>query len=287
MKNRHDFRIFDGFTLIEVLVVVAIIALLIAILIPSLGRVRWVAKKTVCCTNLHDLGLSFMEYTSVSRDYFPLTQSPSDDSLLTLWKAHSLKNPKILICPATKNVVRLESLKTPPAVEGSWLSMAAPQIWVPCLTPRSDIEDAAGGGPDDSAGGMSYEYQGMYRLKPTSGTPVAHKRSSGFIVPPGQSMLLIDADESDLWHDVSSHDSFGCQGSLDGGGGNCPQPWDNHGAEGTNVMYADGHAGWLKKMAGIREYDYSGRQPAEFDYNKSISMLWLKSDSPWMFKAVP
>ena len=52
-----------GFTLIEILVVVAIIALLIAILLPSLNQVRWQAKQVACLANLHDLGRSFVMYS--------------------------------------------------------------------------------------------------------------------------------------------------------------------------------------------------------------------------------
>jgi prepilin-type N-terminal cleavage/methylation domain-containing protein/prepilin-type processing-associated H-X9-DG protein len=51
-----------GFTLIEVLVVVSIIALLIAILVPALGRARTVVRRTMCLGNLHQVGLAIHGY---------------------------------------------------------------------------------------------------------------------------------------------------------------------------------------------------------------------------------
>lgn len=48
-----------GFTLIELLVVIAIITLLLAIIMPALGKVKAVAKRTVCNTNIRQNGLAF------------------------------------------------------------------------------------------------------------------------------------------------------------------------------------------------------------------------------------
>ena len=61
------FRILAGtscrcFTLIELLVVVSIIALLVAILLPSLAKAREQAKRTVCQSNLHQVGLAVFAY---------------------------------------------------------------------------------------------------------------------------------------------------------------------------------------------------------------------------------
>ncbi|MHC4717506.1 MAG: type II secretion system protein, partial [Planctomycetota bacterium] len=51
-----------AFTLVELLVVVAIIALLVTILMPSLGRALELTRRTICQTNLHSLGVAWQIY---------------------------------------------------------------------------------------------------------------------------------------------------------------------------------------------------------------------------------
>lgn len=61
-----------GFTLIEVLVVVAIIALLVSILLPSLKRAREMARRAVCLSNLHQQGLGMNAYGADNNSYLPV-----------------------------------------------------------------------------------------------------------------------------------------------------------------------------------------------------------------------
>jgi prepilin-type N-terminal cleavage/methylation domain-containing protein len=60
-----------GFTLIEVLVVVAIMALLTAIILPSFAEARRISKKTVCLHNLQQISTAIQSYLHNNRDTFP------------------------------------------------------------------------------------------------------------------------------------------------------------------------------------------------------------------------
>lgn len=59
-----------GFTLIELLVVIAIIAMLLAILMPALNKVKKIAQRVVCGTNLKGLGTAQSVYANDYEDQF-------------------------------------------------------------------------------------------------------------------------------------------------------------------------------------------------------------------------
>jgi prepilin-type N-terminal cleavage/methylation domain-containing protein len=71
-----------AFSLIELLVVISIIALLIGLILPALGRARSIAKQTVCQSRLRQWGLAFETYAVENDGYYPhidgRDRTPSD-----------------------------------------------------------------------------------------------------------------------------------------------------------------------------------------------------------------
>lgn len=61
----------NGFTLVELLVVISIIALLISILLPSLGKAREQAKAVKCAANLRAVGQGVATYLAENNGVFP------------------------------------------------------------------------------------------------------------------------------------------------------------------------------------------------------------------------
>ena len=65
----------DGFTLVELLMVLAVIGILAALLLPALGRGKSRAQSAACANNLRQLGIAFQLYLHDNADTFP-TSSP-------------------------------------------------------------------------------------------------------------------------------------------------------------------------------------------------------------------
>ena len=74
MKAKHQFshsKVRRAFTLVEMLVVIAIIGILISLLLPALSRARETARKLKCSSNLKNVALAMQAYEEVNAGYYP------------------------------------------------------------------------------------------------------------------------------------------------------------------------------------------------------------------------
>ncbi|MFT5523068.1 MAG: prepilin-type N-terminal cleavage/methylation domain-containing protein, partial [Pirellulaceae bacterium] len=71
MSRRHRRARSLGFTLVEMLVVIAIIGILVALLLPAVSMVREASRRTACLNNLKQLAIGLQGYAGVVGKYPP------------------------------------------------------------------------------------------------------------------------------------------------------------------------------------------------------------------------
>ncbi len=110
MKNGRN----PGFSLVELLVVIGIIAVLISILLPVVSRTRKQAEQIACMSNLRQLGMVYQMYANANRDQVPLGYSYGQawsgyflsingqafPIMGALYKADMLDTPQAFYCPS-------------------------------------------------------------------------------------------------------------------------------------------------------------------------------------------
>lgn len=187
-KRRHyRYRQGSGFTLVELLVVIGIIAVLIGLLLPAVSRAREQGNRTKCLANLRSLGQAMYLYAMDFRDRLPngnfrgSAQADEGDQVLVSLARNYLGASKTFYCPSDRD-------SAPQVIDNNYISF-----------------------PNSAR--VSYDFFSLYWL-PEYGPVLPRLR--------GRAPLAWDL-----------------------GVGLIPDEMQNHGIKGGNVVWADGHCGWL------------------------------------------
>lgn len=82
MISTHKRNVIGGFTLVELLIVIAIIAILAAMLMPVLNQAEIRAQSVNCMTNIRQILIGWKEYTTENSGNFPMNPNSIQDSII-------------------------------------------------------------------------------------------------------------------------------------------------------------------------------------------------------------
>jgi type II secretory pathway pseudopilin PulG len=105
-----------GFTLVGLLVIIAVLVILAAMLLPALARAKQKAQRINCVNNLKQTGLAFRIWEGDNGDKYPMAVSTDKGGTMEFTTgadtfrhfqvmSNELSTPKILICPADTRTI--------------------------------------------------------------------------------------------------------------------------------------------------------------------------------------
>ncbi|MDF3129624.1 type II secretion system protein [Kiritimatiellaeota bacterium B1221] len=208
----------QGFTLIEMLVVIAIIALLASIMIPAVSKTKQKADAVKCMHNLNQIGLAVTQYTMAHNEKLPVSNETSSGNDPRGWR--------LVIAPylgldtsqwwadnvLTTSVFRCPSFKRGPGHNARW----------------------------DGGYGWNYRYMGHR----TNSTGYSERQKMYTIPNPAETVLVADTTEG---KDTATDYKIAYLYRPTGGGGAPTPAVGTRHRNGINILWADMHVGWMSQ----------------------------------------
>ncbi|HBG28009.1 MAG: hypothetical protein A2Y10_17430 [Planctomycetes bacterium GWF2_41_51] len=244
-----------AFTLVELLVVISIIALLLAVLLPSLSKAREQSRRTVCRSNMRQIAVSNFTYAA-SHDGKLLSKNP----LGHVWNANGYD----LLFPSNVDKTQFLDILVPKVYK--LYSCPSTKLYSPEPVEYRGVCD-----PADPDGTVDYATNLVYlaglgykevcsafdgKIGVMFDTPI---RTATLKMSQNNSRMYLMADRSIWWKDYTgngahlgsiNHPKYGLGNDFKGVG---LAEFEKM-VSGSNRCYADGHAEWvLPSVMGTNE----------------------------------
>ncbi|MCC7351236.1 MAG: prepilin-type N-terminal cleavage/methylation domain-containing protein [Phycisphaerales bacterium] len=237
-NSRRDFT--HGFTLVELLVVIGIIALLISILLPALNKARESAKSVACLSNLRQIGMGFAMYQNDYKGSYPIYDqyyynvfigTPNYGGLMAcwsrlLWMKGYVGNAQVYACPSFPGKGKEEFDFSPDQRAFHMDERAGFDGVFQRVHYGYNMNNVGTNGQNTRVGG----YTNQQRYTPARSWDLKNKNGT---------IILVDS----IWYRYADQEPMGCWLVDDQYGGPGTYGADaRHSGPSCNVLWNDGHA---------------------------------------------